>query len=132
MEKVLIVDDNALFRQVVRESLHSRMPHLTIAEARDLKETMEIIETSLPDLIFMDIRLPDGNGLKITHQIKHLHPEVKVVIVTSCDEPEYREAASRSNADRFVSKDSFVSLLGDIFPNPLPTRKSNSSLPKGC
>ena len=119
MEKVLIVDDNALFRQVVRESLHSRMPHLTIAEARDLKETMEIIETSLPDLIFMDIRLPDGNGLKITHQIKHLHPEVKVVIVTSYDEPEYREAASRSNADHYVPKDTLMPLTRSILPETL-------------
>ena len=71
MEKVLIVDDNALFRQVVRESLHSRMPNLIIAEARDRKETMEIIQTSLPDLIFMDIRLPDGSGPKILIWARH-------------------------------------------------------------
>jgi len=119
MEKVLIVDDNLLFRKLLRESLHSRLPSLIISEAKDRKEAMEIIRTSLPDLIFMDIRLPDGNGLEVTHQIKKLHPDVKVVIVTSYDEPEYRDAAFRCKVDHYVAKDNLMSLFSGILSETL-------------
>ena len=121
MQTVLIVDDNDLFRQVLRESLLSRMPDLIIAEAKDQKGAMEIIRSSTPDLIFMDIRLPDGNGLQITRQIKTLYAGAKVVIISTYDQPEYREAAFRSKADHFVPKDTFMSLLSAIFPKPLTT-----------
>ena len=114
MEKVLIVDDSDLFRECLRETLHSRMPNLIISEAKDRKKAMEIVQASLPDLIFMEIRLRDGNGFEITHQIKDLHPSTKVVIVSGYDQPEYREAAFRCKADLFVPKDTFMELLGGI------------------
>jgi DNA-binding NarL/FixJ family response regulator len=117
--KVLITDDNTLFRKLLRETLHSRLPSLKISEAKDRKEALEMIWTSLPDLIFMDIRLPDGSGLELTRQVKELYPSVKIVILTSYDQREYREAAFRYKADHYVSKDIFVSLFSSILPETL-------------
>jgi DNA-binding NarL/FixJ family response regulator len=116
MEKVLIVDDNNLFRKLLREILQSRMPSLILSEAKDRKEAMEIIRTSLPDLILMGIRLPDGNVFEVTHQIKKRHRGVKIVILTDSDQPDYRGAAFRYKADHYVAKDTFMAMLSSILP----------------
>ncbi len=118
MQKILIVDDNILFRKLLRESLQSQSPSLIISEARDGEEALRMVLTDHPDLIFMDIRLPNGNGLELTRLIKDLNIGIKVVILTSYDQPEYRDAAFRNRADHYASKDSFMSLINGLFsPN---------------
>jgi len=111
MQKIMIVDDNALFRQALRSSLHSQFPSFLISEAKDGEEALQAIPTFLPDLIFMDIHLPNGNGLELTRLIKTLFPSIRVVVLTSYDLPEYREAAFLYKADHCASKDSFMTLL---------------------
>jgi DNA-binding NarL/FixJ family response regulator len=78
---------------------------------------MEKVLTFHPDLIFMDVRLPDQNGLELTRLIKRLNTGAKVVILTSYDQPEYRAAAFENKADYYASKDSFMSLIEIIFTN---------------
>jgi CheY-like chemotaxis protein len=116
MQKVLIVDDNSIFRRLVKERLLSRFPSLAILEAKDGEEALKTVRTSRPDLIFMDIHLPDRNGLELTRLIKDLYANVEVVILTSYDQPEYRNAAFQHKADHYVSKDSFMSLIDILFP----------------
>lgn len=70
MQKILIVDDNASFRKALRASIHSQFQSLVISEAKDGEEALQTIPTFLPDLIFMDIRLLDGNGLELTRLIR--------------------------------------------------------------
>jgi DNA-binding NarL/FixJ family response regulator len=68
----------------------------------------------------MDIRLPGENGLDLTKKIKMIYPDVTVVILTTYDFPEYRQAARQCKADHFVSKDSptsdFLALVESICP----------------
>ncbi len=64
--KVLIVEDSALFRQILKDTLHDRFPSIEIHEATDGEEAFQKIETLRPALIFMDIRLPGENGLELT------------------------------------------------------------------
>ncbi len=106
MPKILIVEDNSLFRKTLRESLLSVFPSFAIREAKNGNEALQMIPTFLPDLIFMDIRLPGQNGLQLTGKIKESYPDILIVILTSCDLPEYREAAAQFKADHFLSKDS--------------------------
>jgi CheY-like chemotaxis protein len=103
--KVLIVEDSNLFRQLLKETLHDRFPSIGIYEATDGVEALRKVEAFLPDLIFMDIRLPGENGLELTKRIKTLHPNMIVIILTAYDLPEYREV-SRQYADYFFSKGS--------------------------
>jgi len=62
------------------------------------------LESANPDLIFMDIRLPGRNGLELTRLIKEVDSTVEVVILTSYDIPEYRDAAFQSGASQFFTK----------------------------
>jgi len=111
--KTLIVEDNDSFRQALRSLLNSRYPSMSIREARDGREALNELSAFDPDLIFMDIKLPEENGLELTGKIRASNPKVKIIILTSHDLPEYREAARAEGADHFLTKTS--SKAGDIF-----------------
>ena len=114
MRKILIVDDNALFRKALKANLQAQFPYLSVSEANGGEEALKEIPGFLPDLIFMDIHLPDINGLEMTRLIKGLYPDIKVVVLSSYDLPEYRDAAFLYKADHCASKDSFMTLFNLI------------------
>lgn len=100
----LIVEDNAIFRRSLKEVLRTRFPAMAIEEAGDGKEALSKVQTFLPDLIFMDIKLPGENGLELTRKIKSRDQSKVVIVLTSYDLPEYREAAYQSGANYFFTK----------------------------
>jgi two-component system response regulator YesN len=104
--RILIVEDNPLFRQTIMEILSHQFPSIVLEEAADGKTALEKTEDSHPDLIFMDIRLQEDNGLHLTEHIKKRHPQIIVAILTSYDWPEYREAAYKFGANYFIMKGS--------------------------
>ncbi len=104
--KVLIVEDNTVFREIIEEFVQAFFPSVFIYGAAEGKEALRIVDTYHPELIFMDIRLPGENGLQLTKKIKASYPDTKVVILTSYDTVEYREAAFQSGANCFITKDS--------------------------
>lgn len=118
MCKVLIVEDNPTFRQMLKEILYSRFPTMDIAEEPDGTELFSKVETFRPNIIFMDIRLPGENGLELTKKIKMNYQDITVIVLTSYDLPEYRQAARQNKADHFVTKDSptqdFLALVESI------------------
>ncbi len=103
--KILIVEDNDSFREVLKDNLHTRYPSIEILEAPDGEKALQIVEAESPNLVFMDIQLPGENGLSLTQKIKEHYPHIIVVIITTYDIPEYREAAFRYGANRFLPKD---------------------------
>jgi DNA-binding NarL/FixJ family response regulator len=92
---------------------------MVVDEAENGEEAMRKVEDSLPHLVFMDIKLPDENGLEVTRKIKARYSEIRVIILTSYDLPEYREAADQYGADYFLAKGSssreeIMALVDDI------------------
>jgi len=104
--RVLVVEDSTIFRTLLKETLQSRFPSMEIIEAADGEEAMKEITARLPDLIFMDVKLPGENGLDLTAKIKAKYPDVIVIVLTSYDTPEYREAAVKAKANHFLAKGS--------------------------
>ncbi len=100
----LIVEDNVIFRRSLKEVLRTRFPTMAIEEAGDSKEALSKFQSLLPDLIFMDIKLPGENGLEVTRKIKSCDQSKVVIMLTSYDLPEYREAAYQSGANYFFTK----------------------------
>lgn len=109
MFKTMLVEDNPSFRQLLKNHLQDQFPSMKIIEAADGIEALQKIDSHPPNLIFMDIQLPGENGLELTRKIKADHPEIIIIILTSHDLPEYREAATRNKADYFLSKGSKTS-----------------------
>jgi CheY-like chemotaxis protein len=98
--RTMLVEDNPSFRQILNDNLQDLFPSMEIIEAGDGVEAFQKIDFHPPDLIFMDVRLPGENGLELTRKIKADHPGIIVIILTSYESPEYREAAKRNKADR--------------------------------
>jgi CheY-like chemotaxis protein len=104
--RILIVDDFGSYRKLFKKTLRISFPSIAIDEATNGSEALQKVEALLPDLIFMDIRLPGESGLTLTKKIKATHPNITILILTAYDIPEYREAASKYGADRFLAKNS--------------------------
>ena len=128
MIRAILVEDNDEFRQCVKQILSSRYPSIQLMEAGDGLEAMSKIDLLPPDLIFMDIQLPDKNGLELTRMIKARYPKVIVVILSNYDLTEYRQTAYQNGASYYISKDSpigdFFSLIERIIGNQVSQRSS--------
>ena len=106
MSRVLIVEDDTRLRKQLRDSLASRFPTVIFREAVNGKQAFREIDSSKPVFICMDIGLGDDNGLELTKEIKNLHPEIPILILTNYDYPEYRDAAFENGANFFLVKGS--------------------------
>ena len=104
----MIIEDNTSFRQSLVELLSACFPRMHILEAGDAEQGFHQVEAKPPDLVFVDIRLPGENGLELTKRLKRDFPSLPVVILTSHDLPEYREAAEHYGADFFLTKGSLT------------------------
>jgi DNA-binding NarL/FixJ family response regulator len=104
MFKTLIVEDNQAFRQSLSAMLNSRFPDMMLVEVDSGDEALKQMDKLQPDLVFMDVKLPNANGLDLTKIIKAGPIETTVAVMTSSDLPEYRHAAFQSGASYFVSK----------------------------
>jgi len=82
---------------------------MLIEEAANGKEALQKIGDIPPDIIFMDIKLPDESGLNLTKKIKTTYPRIIIIILTSYNIPEYRDAARQYGATHFLSKSSSTS-----------------------
>jgi DNA-binding NarL/FixJ family response regulator len=101
---IMIVEDNPLLRETIKEILKVEFPTVIISEAFSGETMWHILNEQLPDLIFMDIKLAEENGLELTREIKAKHPDVVIAIFTNHDLPEYRQKASICGAEFFLSK----------------------------
>jgi DNA-binding NarL/FixJ family response regulator len=88
--------------------LESRFPFVAVEEASRGAEGLKKIGNCLPHLIFLDIHLPDINGINLTRKIKTDYSDTCIVVFTAYDFPEYRQAALESGADHFAGKDSWT------------------------
>jgi two-component system response regulator NreC len=113
--KVLIADDHSDFRRIVREFLN-HLPNVSvIGEAGDGSEAVKQVEELFPDVVLMDISMPNMNGLEATRIIKQRWPETKVLIATTYDDTMYRIQALEAKADGFILKGSLKPSLEATF-----------------
>jgi DNA-binding NarL/FixJ family response regulator len=124
MFTILIVEDSGVFRQLLAETLRSQFSSIRVVEAETAKEALHKVRTTSPDLIIMDIRLPGETGLELTKKIKSRYPAINIVILTSYDLQEYREAAKKYKADQFLLKNSTTTIeISKIVTDFLTDRK---------
>jgi DNA-binding NarL/FixJ family response regulator len=102
--KVLLVDDDVRFIKRVRQFLASETDLEIVGEVGDGQKAIVKARELRSDLVLMDIRLPEMNGLEVTRRLKAEIPALTVVILTIFDLSEYREAAVASGASAFVRK----------------------------
>jgi DNA-binding NarL/FixJ family response regulator len=102
--RVLIVDDHALFRQGVRNSIELEEDIEVVGEAEDGTEALAKARELKPDLILMDINMPHCNGLEAVSAIKRELPDVKIIMLTVHDKDENLFEAIKRGAEGFLIK----------------------------
>ncbi|MEX1138071.1 MAG: response regulator transcription factor [Bacteroidota bacterium] len=113
--RVLLADDHAEFRRLVCEFLN-KMPNVSVVgEAADGKKAVEQVARLNPDLVLMDISMPEQNGIEATRIIKQRWPHTLVVIATTHDNQIYRLQAEEAKADGYVMKSDLKPVLESIF-----------------
>lgn len=112
--RILIADDHALFRDGLR-SLLTAEGHEVVGEAKTGREAIRLAKELSPDLVLMDVSMPELDGLEATGQLTAEIPEVKVVILTASDSDETLFEAIKSGAQGYLLKnleaDDFFALL---------------------
>lgn len=99
--RILVVEDSDFLREMFRRAL--RGEHAVYAAA-GAKEGWRLYQEKEPDIIFVDIGLPDGNGHDLARKIKEYNPAAFVVMATASDFAEDREVADQNNADGYIAK----------------------------
>jgi DNA-binding NarL/FixJ family response regulator len=102
--RVLVVDDHAILRDGIRSLLERQEDIHVVGEAANGREAIERVQALLPDLVLMDVSMPEMDGLEATRQIKARFPQVRVLILTQHDDHEYVEPMLRAGASGYVLK----------------------------
>ena len=102
--QVLLVDANTGFRQALSDVLLAYFPLIDIDEASNMSEALCKAECLRPNIIFMDIQLPEENGVELPKKIKDVYNEVVIAILTTNNLSCHRQQASRYGADYYISK----------------------------
>jgi DNA-binding NarL/FixJ family response regulator len=109
--RVLLADDHVIVRRGLRALIEQDPRISVIDEAGDGRETLEKIGRHAPDVVVMDIGMPNLNGIETTRQIRNRYPDVKVVILTMHASEEYVKAVIDAGASAYVLKQAAPSEL---------------------
>ena len=102
--RTLVVDDSPNARHAICYFLETQDNIEIVGIASDGRQAIDQVEVLSPDLVLMDMQMPEMNGLEATSQLRQSFPDTKVVIVTLYDSPESRSACRDSGAHGFVAK----------------------------
>ncbi|MBN1246461.1 MAG: response regulator transcription factor [Anaerolineae bacterium] len=103
--RVAIVDDHFFFRQGVRDVLNAEEDIEVVAECADGRDALQVLKDIHPDVVLMDVNLPNLNGLQVTQKLKSECPEINVIILTAYDDEEQVYRAVRIGASAYFPKD---------------------------
>jgi DNA-binding NarL/FixJ family response regulator len=102
---VLIVDDHPLFRKGMRALLDSMPGTQVIGEAKSGQEAVEMAAHLKPDVVLMDLQMPQGNGLTATRELTRINPDLRILVVTLFEDDDSIFAALRAGARGYILKD---------------------------
>jgi DNA-binding NarL/FixJ family response regulator len=111
--KILIADDHQLFREGLANLLASAPDIEVIAQAKDGKDAMEKTLELKPDVVLIDIGMPQMNGIEATRQLKKEMPEVKIIAVSMHSDRQYVKGILEAGADGYLLKNCTYHQLTD-------------------
>lgn len=134
--KVLLADDHPLILQGLRRTLEGRDDIQVVGEARSGAEVLALTERRQPDVVLLDLRMPDGDGVETIREIRRTWPEIKTVILSACEDRPSIDAALNAGANAYIIKSvnavDLPSVLhqvsggGAIFHAPAPASASSA------
>ena len=102
--KVLLVDDHDLLRRGMKTMLESEGLFKVVGEASDGTEVMPLVEDSLPDVVLIDVIMPNKDGIEATREVKDAFPNVGVVVLSGHDDQQFVFDALKAGASGYILK----------------------------
>jgi len=109
--RVLIVDDHPFFRSGVVAWLERQPGLVPCGEAGTVNEARHAVETLRPDLVLLDLRLPEGDGLDLLRELIERHPGLQIIVLSQSDEDAFAHRALRAGARGYVMKSEATEVL---------------------
>ena len=138
--RVLIADDHALVRAGIRALVEKIEGVVVVGEAGKGSEALELVEELKPNLMLLDITMPDGGGFDVLDHVTKKYPEIKVIVLTVHDAGEYAIRALREGAAGFLPKSAAsieleqaieTVIRGEVYISPETSRKTLLEYGKG-
>lgn len=102
--RLLIVDDHPIVRQGLMTVLSTATDIQVVGEAGDATSALVQMDRCHPNLILLDMLMPGSSGVVVVRRLKQLHPEIKVIVLTTFEDEEYLFSALRAGADAYILK----------------------------
>ena len=115
--KILLADDQSILADGLMSVLSACEDFEVVGIAANGVEAVEKTMQLKPDVVLMDIRMPEMNGVVATKEIKRIRPETKVLVLTTFDDTEYILGAINNGASGYLLKDTSVTALTDAIKN---------------
>lgn len=128
----LLVDDSVFVRRVLSRLLGSNPRIQRLFEASDAAEGYSLFKICRPDVVILDLELPDKHGLEVLTLIKRAAPSSLVIILTSLTAPEVREEALRLGADHFLLKDTGLLRVAETIATICDTKRKRGRSGNAC
>lgn len=131
MVRVLIADDHAIVRAGLRALIASEPSLVLVGEAAGGWEAMDLVEKTHPDILLLDISMPDLDGIAVTKRLKPQHPNLRILILTVHEDEALLREAIRAGASGYVLKRAAeaellsairIVMRGDMYVDPAMLR----------
>lgn len=103
--KIVLIDDHQLFREGVKRILSMEENFEVVAEGRDGEDVVDLVRQNQPDVVLMDINMPNVNGMEATKNLVETFPNVKVLILSIHDDETYVTAVLKTGASGYLLKE---------------------------
>ncbi len=100
---IVIAEDNDMMRSILRGLLRGEH-YEVVGEARNGQQAIDIVDRMKPNIVFMDVVMPEKNGIEALCEIKTAHPEIEVVMITSNSDPETVQESIQNGASGYIIK----------------------------
>jgi len=103
--RVFVVDDHEIVRRGIADMIDAEHDLEVVGEASTAQQALSRVAATLPDVVVLDVRLPDGSGIDVCRSILSAHPEVRCLMLTAYDDDRASYAAVLAGASGYVLKD---------------------------
>jgi DNA-binding NarL/FixJ family response regulator len=118
---ILLVDDHDVVRQGLRLLIETRLEY-AVVEAASADEALAVVEGERVDLVLLDARMPEHDGIWALRRLREAHPEIPVLVLSTYDTEDYVENALDAGASGYVLKEATTAQLGEAIETALSNK----------
>jgi DNA-binding NarL/FixJ family response regulator len=112
--KLLLADDHRMFRQGLRELIERKTGFTVIGEAASGREVLEHVEADQPDIVLLDIQMPDMDGVMVARRLAQQYPDIRIIMLTMYRQDKHLFEAIKAGARAYLLKDADAEELIEV------------------